>query len=118
MRDFFEQDRAISPSTVRTATQIIGGLLAACVALVILQALLGAFGMDATGIVRRVLTAFMQIGFVTGVLLSLYMIVRLLGEGLMAQQRLNDRMTILTDELSSIRTANTPAAKPARKPSK
>lgn len=118
MRELFGQDRAISPATVRGATQVIGALFVACIGLIVLQVLLGAFSMDASGAVRRVLTALMQIGFATGFLLSLYMIVRLLGEGLMAQQRLQDRLTILTDELSSVRTANTPAAKPAYTSSK
>jgi hypothetical protein len=117
MRELFGQDRAISPATVRGATQIIGGLFVACIGLIVLQVLLGALGMDASGVVRRVLTALMQIGLGAGLLLAIYMIVRLLGEGLMAQQRLQDRLTILTDELSSIRTANTPAAKPGRKSS-
>ncbi len=114
MRDLFQQDRAISPSSVRTATTLIGTLFAACLGLIILQALLGAFGVGATGTLRRALTGLMQIGLGAGLLLALYMMVRLLGEGLMAQQRLIDRMTILSDELGSVRVVEKPvASKPA-----
>ena len=111
MRDLFQQDRAISPASVRTATTIIGTLFVACVGVIILQAVLGAFGVGAMSTVRRVLTSLMQIGLGAGLLLTLYMIVRLLGEALMAQQRLIDRMTILTDELGSIRTTKKPVTK-------
>ncbi len=117
MKELFEQDRAISPSTVRTATLLVGALFGVAVGLIILQALLSMFGADPTGGFWLFLIGLTQISLGAGLLLAIYMMVRLLGEGLMAQHRLHDRLTILTDELGSHRTAaQTPAAGPADTP--
>ena len=113
MKDLITQDRAISPSTVRTATLLVGMLFAVAVGLIILQALLSMFGADPSGGFWLFLIGLTQISLGAGLLLAIYMMVRLLGEGLMAQHRLHDRLTILTDELGSRRAAQTPAASPA-----
>lgn len=121
MRDLFQQDRAVSPATVRTAILVIGALFAGCLGLIIFLALLGMFGIDPQGAPGRLFAGLLQIGLSAGALLAIYMIVRLLGEILTALHRLNDRMTILSDEMRSVRgvkrlaskATKTPAAKPA-----
>ncbi len=119
MRDLFQQDRAVSPATVRTATTIIGGLFALCAGLILLLALAVMLGFNPIGTAGSFLTGLLQISLGAGSLLALYMIVRLLGEILMALHRLNDRMGILSDELTSTRTPEKAAGKPAaRKTSK
>lgn len=112
MRDLFQQDRAVSQSSVRMGVMAVGGLFAMSAAVVIVQAVLGIFGISAGGTLARLFAALLQIGLGLGALLALYMVVRLLSEILMAQHRLNDRMSVLSDELGSIRDTS---AKPVTK---
>ena len=118
MRDLFQQDRAVSPATVRTGMMVIGGIFALCAGLIIVLALAVMLGFNPIGTTGSLLTGLLQISLGVGFLLALYMIVRLLGEILMALHRLNDRMGILSDEMSSTRAPQKTAGKPAARKTK
>lgn len=119
MRDLFQLDRAVAPATVRTGMMIVGGMFSLCAGLIIVLALAAMLGFNPIGTVGSFLTGLLQISLGVGCLLALYMILRLLGEILMALHRLNDRMGILSDEMKSTRATQKAAGKPAaRKTSK
>ncbi len=92
MRDLLNQDRALSPALVRTAMAIMGLLFAGLAALVALQGLGTLFG-------GSFLAGLTQIIGGLAILFALYLTLRLLAEILMALHRLNDRLTVLSDEL-------------------
>ncbi|MEM8919927.1 MAG: hypothetical protein AAGB25_01070 [Pseudomonadota bacterium] len=116
MRGLWDQDQVMSASMIRSATLLLGALLAAIAAI----SVLGALGSLFSG---RFFTFLVQIAGGLGIPLAIWLIVRLLSEGVMAQHRLSDRLTILTDVLNEQRTAATaepakPAAKRVAKASK
>ncbi|MEO9970072.1 MAG: hypothetical protein ABJG15_09660 [Hyphomonadaceae bacterium] len=115
MRDLFQQDRAMTQSSVRISVQAMGGLFALCAGLIFVQAVLGIFGIAPSGGIGRLFAGLLQVGLGLGGLLALYMIVRLLNEILLAQHRLNDRLAILSDEIASVRNAEAKPSVPAKK---
>ncbi|MEM7007331.1 MAG: hypothetical protein AAF498_15750 [Pseudomonadota bacterium] len=110
MRDLFDQGRAMSPALIKTGTGVLGALLGAAGALVFLQGLGNILSFNAP------LTGIIQIAGGLGFLLAVYLIVRLLGESVMALHRLNDRLTVLSSELTANRTSADLTPQPAAKP--
>ena len=110
MRGLFDKDQVLSADTIKSATMILSALLAALAATVILQALGSLFG-------GRFFTALVQVAGGLGVPLAIWLIVRLLSETLMAQHRLNDRLTVLTQTLREQRE-DAPAPAPSKPKSK
>jgi hypothetical protein len=98
MRDIFDQDKSLSLGVIRQAAGIFNLLLAALVLLAVLRGLGRLFTGHFIGAFVETLGAFAVLGF-------LFLVVRLLTELLAALHRLNDRLTILGDDLRSIRNA-------------
>ena len=92
MRDLFTQDRPLSPALIRTGTTLLALLLAGFAVLVVFMAL----GALAGG---HVLAGLIQLVAGLSAALFAHLTVRLLSELLMAAHRLNDRLTVLGDEL-------------------
>lgn len=101
MKDLINQDRALSPALIKTGVFLLGVLLAALAVFIILMALATLFS-------GAIIPAFIQAAAGLSLALFAFLIVRLLSEILMAIHRLNDRLTVLGDDL---RTARTDAAK-------
>lgn len=97
MRDLFDQGRAMSPALIRTGIGLLGALLGVAAAIVFLQGLGNVLSFNAP------LTGIVQISGGLGVLLAVYLIVRLLGEAVLALHRLNDRLTVLSSDLATLR---------------
>lgn len=116
MRDLLNQNRALSPDTIRLATSVLTALFALAALIITLNGLGNLFSGGSF------LTGLLQISGGLGLIFGLYLIVRLLAECVTALHRLNDRIIILTDALSPRAepiTAPAPAPapkKPARKP--
>ncbi|MEM7663345.1 MAG: hypothetical protein AAF292_13955 [Pseudomonadota bacterium] len=108
MRDLFDQGRAMSPALIRTGTSALSVLLGVAGVIVFLQGLgnLLSFNAPVTGII--------QIAGGLGILLAVYLVVRLLSEAVLALHRLNDRLTVLNSDFATARTVQDAApAKPA-----
>lgn len=108
MRDLLNQDRALSPALIRAGTNLLG-LFIAITALFVILLSLGTFFSG------NFLAGIVQLSGGLGLLLGLYLIVRLLGEAVMGLHRLNDRLMILGDDVSSVRAkpTDTPRTKTA-----
>ena len=100
MRGIFDQEQLMSPDLLKTATWVLSLALIAVAGLIFLQAL----GTLFTG---KPFTALLQVATGGALPLAIWLIVRQLGEMLLAQHRLNDRLTILTE---AIRGGNAPEA--------
>ncbi|MEO1405981.1 MAG: hypothetical protein AAFV54_05765, partial [Pseudomonadota bacterium] len=98
MRDLFDQGRAMSPALIRTGTSALSVLLGVAGVIVFLQGLgnILSFNAPVTGII--------QIAGGLGILLAVYLIVRLLSEAVLALHRLNDRLTVLNSDFATART--------------
>lgn len=99
MRDLLSQDRALSPSLVRTGITVVGFLFLALAGMITLLGLSSLFGGHAYAGVMQIIGGL-------GLLLALYLLLRLLAEMLMALHRLNDKMAILSDDIRDAQ--NTP----------
>ena len=99
MRDIFDQDKSLSLGVIRQAAGVFNLLLAALVLLAVLRGLGLLFTGHFVGAFLETLGAFAVLGF-------MFLIVRLLTELLAALHRLNDRLTILGDDLRSVRKAD------------
>lgn len=110
MRDLFNQDRPMSPALIRSGTALLGGLFAIAAIFIVLQGFGNLFSL------RTFLTGLFQLTGGLGLLLSLYLIVRLLGEAVMAMHRMNDRLTVMAMDLGNTRSAAVSPAEPDPKP--
>jgi hypothetical protein len=99
MRDIFDQDKALSLGVVRQAAGIFNLLLGAATLLAVLRGLGRLFTGHFLGAFVETLGAFVVLGF-------LFLVVRLLTELLAAAHRLNDRLTVLGDDLRSVRNSD------------
>jgi|GEM_PF-3328848 len=112
MQDLFNQDRALSPASVRLWVNILGLLFLIASLIILIKGTLTLFGSG------TFLVGLLQISAGLGILLAIYLIVRLQAEALLANQRTNDRLTVLADALAP-RIVPAPHKKPAtRKPAK
>ncbi|HPE48899.1 MAG TPA: hypothetical protein PLR76_10900 [Hyphomonas sp.] len=96
MRDIFDQDKSLSLGVVRQAGMVFSLLLAAMAVLALLRGLGRVFTGHVLGGLVETLGAFVGLGF-------LFLVVRLLTELLAAHHRLNDRLTVLGDDLRARR---------------
>ncbi|MEO0882327.1 MAG: hypothetical protein AAFY34_06300 [Pseudomonadota bacterium] len=108
MRDLFDQGRAMSPGLIRSGTGMLGALLGVAGVIVLLQGLGNILSFSAP------LTGIVQISGGFGILLAVYLIVRLLSEVVLALHRLNDRLTVLSADLSATRAAGAAPAEPVK----
>lgn len=108
MRELLNQDRALSPTTIRLGVSIIGALFGLAALMILI---LGGHTVFAYG---NILVGLLQLSGGLGILLTLYVLVRLQAELVMASHRTNDRLMILTDALTP-RPSNATPPKPARK---
>ncbi|MBD3769417.1 MAG: hypothetical protein IE925_04660 [Rhodobacterales bacterium] len=99
MRDIFDQDKSLSLGVIRQAAGVFNLLLAAAALLAVLRSLGRLFTGHFIGAFVELLGAFVLLGFV-------FLVVRLLTELLAAIHRLNDRLTVLGDDLRSARVAD------------
>lgn len=116
MQNLFNQDRALSPASVRFWLNVLGLLFLIASLIILVQGALTLFGSGAF------LVGLLQISAGLGILLAVYLMVRLQAETLLATQRTNDRLTVLANALApriAPQIDQTPSAKPApRKPAK
>jgi hypothetical protein len=98
MRDIFDQDKSLSLGVIRQAAGIFNLLLAGLAVLVVLRGLGRLFTGHFISAFVEILGAFACLGF-------LFLVVRLLTELLAALHRLNDRLTVLGDDLRAVRSA-------------
>jgi len=98
MRDLLSQDRALSPSLVRTGITLVGAVFLALAAMIFLIGLGNVFGGHAYA-------GLMQIIGGLGLLFALYLLLRLLAEILMAMHRMNDKMAVLSSEIRDAQNA-------------
>lgn len=96
MRDIFDQDRPMTLGAVKLATAILGFGLVGSGVLVLLSSLL-------TLLNGHPLMALAGLVIGLSALAFLFIAVRLLGEILAALHRLNDRITILGDDIRNPR---------------
>ncbi len=103
MREIFDQDRAMTLGAVKLATAILSIIFLIGAVFALLSGLGWVFrGHVFTGL-ARIVASFSVLGF-------FYLVVRLLGECLAALHRLNDRLSILGDDLRNPRAAAPPSA--------
>lgn len=108
MRNLLDPDQMLSPGRIRTATIVLTFFLAAAAGLMTLTALwtlLSSFKLGA---------ALFQFVFGVGAPLAVWIIVRVLSEMLLAQHRLNDRLSVIAEQLSEQRVD--PIVEPVREP--
>jgi len=98
MRDIFDQDKSLSLGVIRQAAGIFNLLLAALGVLAVLRGL----GRLFTG---HIISACVEVLGAAVFLAFLFLVVRLLIELLAAMHRLNDRLTVLGDDLRAVRDA-------------
>lgn len=98
MRDIFDQDKSLSLGVIRQAAGAFSLLLAAAAVLAILRGLGRFLTGHFIGGLAETLAALVVLGF-------LFLVVRLLTELLAAQHRLNDRLTVLGEDLRAQRGA-------------
>lgn len=92
MLDLFNLDRPLSPALARAGVAALGALLAVLAALTLLAALGNLFS-------GRILAGLVQLVGGVAVLLFTYLVARLLSEVVLALHRLNDRLTVMSDDL-------------------
>ena len=103
MKELLNQDRAMSIGLAKFAVNVIGIAFAITSFAIIILGISTLFSMN-------LLPAVIQIFGGPAVLLSIYMLLRLMIEILMASHRGNDRLAILTDSMRETRqTTKDPA---------
>ena len=110
MRDLLNQDRALSPSVIRMAINIVGALFVVSLLLILVVEVFGWFWKSAF------FSGLLQFTLAAGFLLTLYMIVRLQAEAVMAAHRNTDRLAILTEALNAQQGAPATTEQAAIKP--
>ena len=95
MRDLLDQNRALSPATIRMAINVLAALFVLSLSLALFVHVVGLF--KSSGFILGLLT----FSTATGVLLALYLMVRLQAEAVMAAHRNTDRLAILTEAINS-----------------
>jgi len=94
MQGLFNQDRALSPAAIRLWVNILGALFFVASGIIFIKGALTLFGSG------TFLVGLLQISAGLGILLAVYLIVRLQAEALLACQRTNDRLAVLADALA------------------
>ncbi len=107
MRGMLDQDQILSPSLLKSATWVLTLLLVVFGALMLLQSLWMVLTKFA------ILSALKTAAIGVGGPLAVWLVVRQLGELLMAQHRLNDRLTVLSETLRENREPQSATAEPA-----
>ncbi len=97
MRDFFDQERPLSPALIKQVLAVFGLLLLGVAIVIVLSGLGTVFD-------GRLLSGLTQILGGLSLLLFMFIAARLLAELLVSIARLNDRLTILGDDLREKRT--------------
>ena len=92
MRDIFDQDRAMTLGTVKHATGLLAGVFLIAAFLMVLSGLGKVLGGHFFAGLSHIALSLSGLGF-------FYVVIRLLGEILTSLHRLNDRLTILGDDL-------------------
>ena len=110
MRELLKQDRAFSPETIRLGVSVLGVLFTLAALMILL------LGGSTLFIHGDIFVGILQLSGGFGLLLALFLLVRLQAELVMAAHRTNDRLMILSDALSP-RVSETAPQKPARKKS-
>lgn len=98
MRDIFDQDKSLSLGVIRQVAGIFNLLLATLGVVAVLRGL----GRFFTG---HFISACVEVLGAAVFLAFLFLVVRLLTELLAAMHRLNDRLTVLGDDLRAVRDA-------------
>ena len=110
MRELLNQDRALSPATIRLATSVIGGLFSLAGLLILGMALFDTILRNGA-----IISGLLQMTAGVGFLLAVFMVVRLQAEMVMAAHRTNDRLAILADAMSPrVKAASTPSSSAAK----
>ena len=101
MREIFDQDRAITLGAVKQATGVLAILFLVLAVFAILSGLGQIFSGHIIHGIGRILASLAGLGF-------LYLTIRLLAEILAALHRLNDRLSIVGDDLRARRVSSPP----------
>jgi len=112
MQNLFNQDRVLSPASVRLWVNTLGALFFIASIIILIKGALTLFGSG------TFLVGLLQISAGLGILLAFYLIVRLQAETLLATQRTNDRLAVFADALSPRITPAKNAKTATRKPAK
>ena len=112
MRDLFSQSRPLSAATIRQAIALVGVLFVIAAIIIVYNGLKTIFASGAFDI------GLLQISLGLGLLMAIYLLVRLQAETVLASHRTNDRLMVLGDAVASQRQAETPAKMTSRRPAK
>lgn len=105
MREIFDQQRAMTLGAVKQATGVLAILFLILAILAVLSGLGHIFSGHVFAGFARIIASLALLGF-------LYIVVRLLAEILAALHRLNDRLSIVGDEIRVQRSQGAPAPAP------
>jgi hypothetical protein len=97
MREIFDQERAMTLGAVKQATGVLAILFLIAAAFAVLSGLGQIFSGHVFHGIGRIVASLAALGF-------LYLVVRLLAEILAALHRLNDRLSIVGDEIRTTRS--------------
>ena len=102
MNDLFDQDRPLTLGAIKLATGVLG-------LLIFVTGILHVFiGINAM-VSGEFLTGLTRIVASITVLFFMFLLIRLLGENIAATHRLNDRLTVLGDDIRTRRASPRPA---------
>ena len=109
MFGMFDQEQLMSPGLMKRAMGIV------TITLAVMAVLLGLQALDQLLFKFQVLGALKTLAIAIAAPASIWLLLRYLGEILLAQHRLNDRLTILTESLRE-QSAPTRPAPPSTRP--
>lgn len=109
MRDLFSQSRPLSAATIRQAITLIGILFVIAAIIIVYNGLKTIFSTGAIDI------GLLQITLGLGLLMAVFLLVRLQAETVLASHRANDRLMVLSDAISAQRQTGTPNKASPRK---